>query len=88
MSEKFPLTQHILLSILCVWVLQKPVAEFSRFHDACREVQTMLRARIEDLEDLLEGLVEHYIRMDQELERVLKENESMRSTIDSTLYDA
>jgi hypothetical protein len=66
----------------------KPAAEFSRYHDACREVETMLRTRIEDLEDLLESFVEHYVRMQEELERVLKENESMKSTIDTTLYDA
>jgi hypothetical protein len=48
----------------------------------------MLRARIEDLRDLLAGFVEYYNRMEEELERVLKENESMRSTIDIALYDA
>jgi hypothetical protein len=48
----------------------------------------MLRTRIEYLEDLLESFMEHYVRMDGELERVLKENESMKSMIDSSLYDA
>jgi hypothetical protein len=66
----------------------KPAAEFSRYHDACRELESMLRARIEDLKDLLAIFVEHYNKMEKDLKRVLKENESMRSTIDSTLYDA
>ena len=66
----------------------KPAAEFSRYHDACRELESMLRARVEDLRDLLAGFVEYYNRLEEELERVLKENESMRSTIDLTLYDA
>lgn len=54
----------------------------------CREIEMMLRTRIEDLEDLLEGFMEHYVRIDEELERVLKENESMKSMIDSSLYEA
>jgi hypothetical protein len=48
----------------------------------------MLRARIEDLRDFLASFVEYYNKMEEELERVLKENESMRSTIDIALYDA
>jgi len=48
----------------------------------------MLKARIEDLRDLLASFVEYYNTMEEELEKVLKENESMRSTIDTTLYDA
>jgi hypothetical protein len=66
----------------------KPAAEFSRYHDAYRELESMLKARIEDLRDLLAGFVEYYNKMEEDLKRVLKENESMRSTIDSTLYDA
>lgn len=47
-----------------------------------------MKARIEDLRDLLASFVEYYNTMEEELEKVLKENESMRSTIDTTLYDA
>lgn len=65
----------------------KPAAEFSRYHDAHREVETIFRTRIDDLEDLLERVMEDYVRMDEERERVLKENESMKSMIDSSLYD-
>jgi len=65
----------------------KPAAEFSRYHDAYRELESMLKARIEDLRDLLASFVEYYNTMEEELEKVLKENESMRSTIDTTLYD-
>ena len=38
--------------------------------------------------NLLAGFVEYYNKMEEELERVLKENENLRSTIDLTLYDA
>ena len=62
--------------------------DFSRYHDGYKEVESMLMARMEDLKDFLGGFVGQYHRMEEELRRAFKENETIRSTIKSTLYEA